>query len=592
MVNFEMILVIAVLLFLIISLYKEIVGPAMTFIIALIVLGISHVLTPSEILDGFANEQVAVIIMLLLLGDIYRQTSVLDILFDLLFTKAKSIKNFTARMMFVVAPLSAFLNNTPLVALMMPYVHKRAKDFNETVSKLMIPLSFSAILGGCATLIGTSTNLIVNGLVTDQQIVPNLPSLDIFEFAAVGIPMIFIGIAYILLIGQKMLPNKHGVIEDFPNIKRKYIVEARLKKGSELVGKTLSEAGLRKLDGLFLFEILRNNIRITAVPSDTILCEEDILLFTGNTNSIADFVKSKSGMVIPSVGMFARKKNTEVIEIVISHNSNLINKSLREVNFRAQYDATAIAVHRNGETLSGKLASVELQAGDAVLLLAGTYFEPRIKNTTDFYLISRVKEIRRLGFGRTAFLVGGTFTVIILSALGFIKLFNGLLVLISSSILLKITRPKDLVKSIDYELVLIIALSLALGVAMMKTGVANLFADGIIVIFRPLGKIGILAGIYFITTILAAFITNKAAVAVIFPVSLSLAIELNTDTMPFILVVAFAAAANFMTPIGYQTNLMVYGPGGYKFKDYLKIGTPLTLIYMVVTVTILSLMYF
>ncbi|MCF6365606.1 MAG: SLC13 family permease [Bacteroidales bacterium] len=590
--SFDAIVVIIVLVFLMISLYKEIVGPAMTFIIAVIVLGITHVLEPSEILEGFANEQVAVIVMLLLLGDIYRRTSVLDIFFDFIFKKSKSVRNFSARMMLIVAPLSAFLNNTPLVALMMPYVHNSAQRFKAPVSKLLIPLSFAAILGGCATLIGTSTNLIVNGLVTDQKIIPNLPELGIFDFAAVGLPMVVIGIAYILFFGQKMLPDHENVIDKLPSITRNYIVEGRIKTNSSLIGKTINEAGLRDLEGLFLFEILRDDIRITAVPHDTILLEEDILLFTGTTEAVADFVKSKKGIEIPSVGMFSRKKNTEVIEIVISHNSTLKGKTLKEVNFRAKYDATAIAINRDGETVAGKLGSEELRAGDSVLLLAGTYFEARLKDTSDFILISRVKEIRRLGIPRTVFLVGGTFLVIFLSAFGLIKFFNGLLVLITGLVVMGVTKPKDLEKSIDYELVIVIALSLALGMAMMKSGVAELFSDGIISVFRPFGKIGILTGIYFITTILAAYITNKAAVAVIFPVSLSLALELNADVMPFILVVAYAAAANFMTPIGYQTNLMIYGPGGYKFKDFFKIGAPLTLLYMIVTITILSLMYF
>jgi di/tricarboxylate transporter len=290
--------------------------------------------------------------------------------------------------------------------------------------------------------------------------------------------------------------------------------------------------------------------------------------------------------------MFSRKKNTEVIEVVISHNSSIAGKTIKEVNFRAKYDATAIAVNRDGETFAGKLGNTELKAGDSVLLLAGTYFEARLKDTVDFFLTSRVKEIRRLGFLRTMFLVGGTILVILLSTIGLIKFFNGLMVLLTGLVIMKITRPKDLVKSIDYDLIIIIALSLALGMAMMKTGVAELFSEGIIIVFKPLGKVGILTGIYMITTILAAYITNKAAVAVIFPVSLSLALELNVDVMPFILVVAYAAAANFMTPIGYQTNLMIYGPGGYKFKDFFRIGAPLTLLYMIVTITILSLMYF
>ncbi len=587
----DAIIVIAVIIFLIISLYKEIIGPAMTFIIAVIILGVTHVLEPSEILEGFANEQIAVIVMLLLLGDIYRRTSVLDIFFDYIFKSSKSIKNFSARMMLIVAPLSAFLNNTPLVALMMPYVHNSAKKFNASVSKLLIPLSFAAILGGCATLIGTSTNLIVNGLVIDQKIIPNIPELGIFDFAAVGIPMVVIGIIYILFFGQKMLPDNKNIIDKVPELNRKYLVEGRISKGSNLIGKTIDEAGLRNLKGLFLSEILRENIRITAVPKDTILHEEDTLLFTGTTEAIADFVETKNGIEIPSLGMFSRKKNTEVIEIVIAHNSSLHGKTLKEINFRSKFDATAIAIHRNGETVSGKIGSERLKAGDAILLLAGTYFEARLKDTKDFFLISRVKEINRLGTARTIFLVGGTILVILLSAIGLIKFFNGLMVLLTSLVIIKVAKPKEMLKGVDFELIMIISLSLALGVAMMKSGVAEMFASGIIYVFKPLGNIGILTGIYFITTLLAAYITNKAAVAVVFPISLTLALELDVNVMPFILVVAYAAAANFLTPIGYQTNLMVYGPGGYKFKDYFKIGAPLTILYMIVTITILSFMY-
>lgn len=587
----DAIIVIAVIIFLLISLYKEFIGPAMTFIIAVIVLGVTHVLEPSEILEGFANEQIAVIVMLLLLGDIYRRTSVLDIFFDFIFKNSKSIRNFTARMMLIVAPMSAFLNNTPLVALLMPYVHNSAKKFDASVSKLLIPLSFAAILGGCATLIGTSTNLIVNGLVVNQKIISNLHELGIFDFAAVGVPMIIIGIIYILFFGQKMLPDNKNIIDKVPDLQRNYLVEGRLTKGSNLIGKTIGEAGLRNLKGLFLSEILRGNIRITAVPKDTILLEEDTLLFTGTTEAIADFVETKNGIEIPSLGMFSRKKNTEVVEIVISHNSTLNGKTLKEINFRARFDATAIAIHRNGETVSGKIGSERLKAGDAILLLAGTYFDARLNDTKDFFLISRVKEINRLGTARTVFLVGGTLLIVLLSAIGLIKFFNGLMVLLTSLVIIKVAKPKDMLQGVDFELIIIIALSLALGIAMMKSGVAEMFANGILYVFKPMGNIGVLAGIYFITTILAAYITNKAAVAVVFPISLTLAMELNLNTMPFILVVAYAAAANFLTPIGYQTNLMVYGPGGYKFKDFFKIGAPLTILYMIVTIAVLSIMY-
>ncbi len=592
MLTFNAILVLAALLFIVISLYKEIVAPAMTFIIAVGVLGVAQVLKPSEILSGFANEQIAVILMLLLLGDIYRRSSVLDILFDRVFKSAKTTRGFTTRMMLIVAPISSFMNNTPLVALMMPYTLNWSKRRKQAVSKLMMPLSFASILGGCATLIGTSTNLVVNSLVTDQHIVPNLPPLGIFEFTPVGAAMMIIGGFYMVFIGHKILPTTSGTLEKFTENNRSYVVEARIIAGSELIGKTIEESGLKKEQGIKILEIYRSDINLIDNIEEIRIQEGDIFLFAGNTHSIADLVESKTGIVIPSIGMFSKKKNTELVEIVVSHNSSMLNKTIREENFRAKYDATVIAVHRNGEILSGKTGDVLIKSGDAILLLAGSSFENRINTVADFYLISQVKEISRLGVQKTTYLVIGTLLTVILSAIGIIQLFNGLLFLITSLLLLKITNPKELVKGLDYELFLIIALSLALGTAMMKTGLAEFIASNILEFLMPLGKIGLLAGIYFITAIMAAFITNKAAVAVIFPISLSLALKLNVDTTPFILVVAYAAAANFMTPIGYQTNLMVYGPGGYKFKDFLKVGTPLTLIYMIVTVIILSLIYF
>ncbi len=591
MLEFDAILVFVVIIFLFISLYKEIVGPGLTFIIAVGILGVFRVLSPSEILSGFANEQIIVIIMLLLLGEIYRQTSVLDIMFDKLFKRTKKPRSFLIKIILVVAPMSAFLNNTPLVAILMPYIHTWSKKNKVTVSKLLMPLSFAAIIGGSATLIGTSTNLIVNGLVIDQNIIPNLQPLGIFEFSYVGVPMIFIGFFYLVFVAYKILPNHKTVTETFSD-QRLYQVETHIKKGNEFIGKTIREAQFLDKDGLNLSKIIRKNSSIPQLADDTIIEVEDTLFFSGKTELIAELVNSDPTMVIPSVGMFTRKKHLEVVEIVISHKSHLIGKTLKKINFRRQYDATVIAIHRNGEQISRKTEDTVLKAGDALLILSGDAFAESYKKTLDFYVISKVKEIRRLGFAKTATLIIGTFVVIILNLIGFSSLFMGLLVLITLAQLMKIAKPKDLAQSIDYDLALIIAMSLALGTAMIKTGVADIISHWVIRIFIPLGEIGILAGIYLITSILAAFITNKAAVAIIFPISLTLANNLNLPTTPFILVVAYAAAANFMTPIGYQTNLMVYGPGGYRFRDFIKVGTPLTIIYMVVAILILNFVYF
>ncbi|MDA3953341.1 MAG: SLC13 family permease [Bacteroidales bacterium] len=592
MITFDLIVVFIVILFILISLYKELIGATFAFVIAVVTLGFFGILTPREILNGFANEQLAVILLLLLLGDIIRQTAIVELLFDRFFKSAKSYKGFLSRMTLIIASFSAFLNNTPLVAVMMPYVNSWCKRNDISPSKFLMPLSYAAILGGCATLIGTSTNLIVNGLVVDQTIIPGLKSLNIFDFAFVGVPMIIIGFFYLLFFGEKLLPAKEDILDEFTQNTREYLVEAEIRRDSQLIGKTIEEAGLRNLKGLFLVEIIRRSFKIPSVKPNIILQQDDLLIFAGDTETIAEMVDSDLGLRLPSVGMLFKKKQTEVVEIVISHNSSMINKTVKEIRFRAKFDAAVIAVHRNGEKISGKIGEIIIKPGDVLLLFAGADLVSRSNHVLDFYFISKVKEFQKLEPYKIWTLLGGTVLVILLAAFKIVSLFMGLIVLIMVVLAMKIANPKELHKAVDYKLALIIAMSLALGTAMIKSGAAELFAETLITVFLPLGKVGLLTGIYLITSLLAAYITNVAAVAIIFPISLTMAVNLNLPPMPFILVVSFAAAANFMTPIGYQTNLMVYGPGGYSFKDFFRVGFPLTIIYMIVTVTILSLLYF
>lgn len=592
MINFQLILVFVVLVFILVSLYKEIFGATFTFLVAVVVLGFFGVLTPAEILAGFANEQIAVIIMLLLMGDIIRRTAFIELVFDKAFQGIKGYRGFLGRMMIIVSGLSAFLNNTPLVAVMMPYVNSWCKKNDISSSRLLMPLSYAAILGGCATLIGTSTNLIVNGLVVDQEILPDLRSLRIFDFVYVGIPMILIGFLYLFFWGEKLLPSREKLDEDSPENTRTYLIETQVRKNSDLIGKTIEESGLRNMKGLYLVEIQRDNRKIFVVSNNLIISQDDILVFAGDTAPVAELTKSGSWLTIPSVGMLHKKKQTEVVEIVISHNSSMIHKSLKEINFRARYDAAVIGIHRNEEKITSKLREVVLKAGDVLMLYSGGDFVSQSQGTRDFYFISRVKEFKKVEGYKIAIVMGGLLLAIFLAAINVITLFMGLIILLMTSLVLNITTPKDLPRGIDYDLGLIIVMSLALGTAMIKSGAAHIIANGFIAAFLPLGKVGILFGIYLITAFLAAYITNKAAVAIIFPISLTMSVTLDLNPIPFVLVVSYAAAANFMTPIGYQTNLMIYGPGGYAFKDFFKVGFPLTMIYMVVTVAILSLLYF
>ncbi|OQX96976.1 MAG: SLC13 family permease [Bacteroidetes bacterium 4572_128] len=564
-INFKIFIVFIVIIFILISLYKELIKPGFTFIIASATLGFFQIITPSEILMGFANEQVAIIIMLLILGDIFKKTPLLNLVFDKIFQNAKNPKSFLGRMMILVASLSAFLNNTPLVAIMMPYVYNWSKQNKIAVSKLLIPLSFASILGGCTTLIGTSTNMIINGLLLEQKIIPDLKSIAIFDFSYVGIPMMIIGILYLYLFSDKILHSNSDSIYEYKNNIRKYIVEIQVKKSSELINKTIKETSLINIEDLFLLEIFRKGKTLSKNPDKIVIREDDILLFVGQTEIIANLINYDKSLIIPSVGMFSKKK---------------------------KYNATVIAIHRNGEKIYGKTKNLKMKAGDVLLLLAEDNFIKRVKDVNDFYVISKIKEIGNLDFYKSLILVGGTILIILLSAFHFIKLFMGLLILLCISVSINISKPKDILKSVDFDLIFVIALSLSIGTAMTKTGMAQIIANFMIYIFMPMGKIGILSGIFIITSLLASYITSKAAAAIIFPISLSISLELEINYMPFVLIVAFASAANFITPIGYQTNLMIFNLGGYKFKDFFKIGLPLTVIYMIVTILIFNYMYF
>ncbi len=591
MLTFDIILVFIALAFILYSLYTNLFGPAFTFVLAILFLGVFNVLSASEILYGLGNVQVAIILLLLVWGDMVRKTAVIERVFDRLFRSARSYNGFLTRMMVIVAAFSSLLNNTPLVAIMMPYVHNWCKRKNFSPSRFLIPLSYAAILGGSTTLIGTSTNLIVASMVQDQKIVPNLKQLEMFDFIYVGIPMVLIGFLYVLLIGKKFLPDRKSPADEEGINARTYFIEARVRSGSYLIGKKMGESNLLNLKGLKLVEVIRDSISIQAYKTDTRLKEDDILVFAGETQKIADLVDRESGLVVSEIGMLARAKKAEVVEIVISQNSTLIGKEVQEVNFRAKYDAAVMALHRNGEQITNKMGNVELRAGDVLLVYAGPAFHSRTQSSQDFYFISHVKDFVKIDNYKIYILLIGLIAAIALAALHIASLFIGLLILIVLGMIMGLTTPKELPKSLDYNLALIIVMSLALGTAMIKTRAAELIANTFITLFMPLGRVGVLCGIYLITTILAAYITNKASVGIIFPIALTIATNLNLSPTPFILTVAYASAANFMTPHGYQTNLMVYGPGNYLFKDFFKIGAPLTILYMITTVAILSLLY-
>jgi len=579
-------IVLGVILFLVITLYKELMRPAIAFLIAVAILLVAGILAPREAMHGFANEQLAVIVMLLILSNTLGKSQIIDRLFGAFFKQKDSPRTFMLKMLSGVSISSAFLNNTPLVAMMMPYVNQWSKDHKLSVSKFLIPLSYASILGGCVTLIGTSTNLIANGLAIEY----GEEGLGIFDFIYVGAPMLVIGIVYLMLFGDKLLPTHISLTDHLPQ-DREYCVETVVNNASPLIGKSVEDAGLRNMKGLFLAEIIKENRVVRPAPPDVLLAAGDILLFVGDTEHIAELTKPKLGLGLPEASTLPQKELDSLVELVVSHSSTLVDQRVMDSNFRSLFNGAIMAVHRDGEAISGKIGDVVLRPGDMLMVLAGRDFLSRIKRSKDFYLLSRIKGLESENIQGALLLMIGLFISIGLAVLNWVPLFTSLAVLVVASIVMGLQKVADLKSKVDFDLIIIIAMGLALGKGMLNSGLATLLADQMAGYLQASGTWVILAGLFLISNLLTAFMTSKAAVAIVLPIALSIAHAMGIPIPAIILIVAYGGAASFITPIGYQTNLMVYGPGGYSFKDYLRIGLPLTLIYCAVAVFVLLKLY-
>lgn len=596
-------IVLFIILALVITLYVNVVKPGIAFLGAIVVLlmadGVletiwgeqAQILTPKQALDGFANEQLAIIVILLVLGNVFRKSSAVNDLFGRFLKKSDSPRLFLFKLMSSVGLSSAVFNNTPLVAMMMPYVYNWSKENKLSPSKFLIPLSFASILGGCITVIGTSTLLIVSGLAEAEGLEP----LHLFDVTPVGAVMFVIGVLF-LMIAQRWLPGKKLLSGDSTTgqdngADRQFFFETIVNTDASIIGKTVREAGLRNMNGIFLVEIFRNEKPIRPVGPNQVLQSGDILFFAGDMKRIEELSLDKLGLSLPTACKISEGQKNDISEVVVSHRSSLSGIEIRDTNFRSKFDAAVLAMHRNGERVWGHLGRIRLKPGDVLLLITGKDFRKRIENNADFYLISNIQKEKEVNAKKVFGLLSGMLLAIFLTAINVVSLFKSLLFLLILTMVTKITTNKDIRSAIDLNLILIIGLGLALGQAMVNSGTAALLSGLIVSLASGGGTVMLLTVIFLATAFLASIITSKAAVAVIFPVSVYLAQSIGVDVLPFILVVAFAGAANFITPIGYQTNLMVYGPGGYTFKDFFKIGFPLTVIYMVVTITILSITY-
>jgi di/tricarboxylate transporter len=579
--------VMGVIVLLFIFLFKEIFKPTVTFLIAVLILVITGILSPRDVLDGFSNQSLASIVLLILITAGIRSNFNIYGFLDSIFGRIKTYKTFLASMMAKVAILSSFVNNTPVVVLMTPYVFEWGKKHKISPSKLLIPLSYSTIVGGMITVIGTSTTLVLNGFLIKNDLEPINP----INLLIIGSAVAISGIVFLIITSSRLLPDKRDLIETFENQKREYLIEKRLSKDSPLIGQRVKEGGLRNLTGVYLVEIVRGQQIISPVNPNESIEKEDILIFAGNTDKIVDLSLSNLGIELPDKLTPTGQGKIQVVEGVISANSSLIGKTIKESNFRERYDAAVVAVHRNGEKLSGKIGWIKIKAGDVLLMYVGDNFQKRVDIYKDLYVISGEQQELLPKKNNTIKLLSLIGVVLALLVSQFFGLFISLLIIFSLMVFMKLITVQNVKRDLDINLVVILVLSLALGQAMIKTGSGALIAHEVVALLQPYGNIALLIGITIITTILTSFITNVGAIAIAFPLALATIQNLNIDGTPFYLAIAFAASAAFMTPIGYQTNLIVYGPGGYTFKDFLKVGIPMTIVYLSVALGTIILLF-
>ncbi|MFZ1809395.1 MAG: SLC13 family permease [Cyclobacteriaceae bacterium] len=583
--DFHQLLVFIVIILLVISLYKEWINPALSFFGAVIILLLSGVLSPEEALKGLANQQVAIIFLLMLITAGVR--SIFGGEFFLkLFSDTLSPKRFMLRMMVSVSTLSAFLNNTPIVAFMIPYVKDWADRNNHPSSKFLIPLSFATITGGMVTVIGTSTNLILLGLINeyDQQ------SLLYSDFIYLGIIVTLFTWLYFYFFGFNLLPSNSPRIDNVKNHIKEYIVETVVFSDSPLVGKSVADAGLRNLKDLFLVEVIRDDRVISPVAPDEVLKANDYLFFSGNTQSIFNLINEDNGLKIPKEDRMESRGQFNFTEAVIPANSDLIGMRIKDSDFRKRYNASIVALHRNGKRVSGKVGEMTLSGGDFLLLLAGD--DPRsIIQERNLFLISKSLKVfeRRPWWINTIGLL--SFITLVLGITGVVPLFTACLLILLTLVVSKVLKLTEIRRQLDLNLLLVLVCSLAIGVALVKSGAADSIANFILTYIQGFGIIPIIASLFIVTTLLTALITNAAAVSIMFPIAMSLSVFTGVPSTPFFIAIAFAASGDFITPIGYQTNLMVYGPGGYSFKDFFKVGLPLTIIYMITCIAFIAWYY-
>ncbi|MBM4310545.1 MAG: SLC13 family permease [Deltaproteobacteria bacterium] len=551
------------------------------------ILLLSGILDPSEAFAGFGSQGVVTVAVLYIVVAGLKDTGGLSWISRHVLGHPKSYRAAQLRLMLPVCGLSAFLNNTPVVALFIPAVTDWCRRIRVQPSRLLIPLSYASIFGGVCTLVGTSTNLVVNGMVQTRY---GSTGLHMFEITKIGLPVAVVGVVFVLAL-SRLLPSRRA-FDEIVSDPREYTLELRVTPGGSIENKTIEAAGLRQLPGAFLADVIRDDRIITAVAPDEVLRADDRLVFVGNVDSLKTLYGYQD--LYPASDQIFKLDTPRhercLVEAVVSNTCPLVGKSIREGRFRERYNAVVVAVARNGERVQGRLGDIVLRPGDTLLVEAHAGFIPRQKDSRDFYLVSEVGDSSPLRFEKAPVAFAILSVMVTVAAFGWLSMLKAALLAAALMLITGCCSHASARRSIEWDVLLTIAAALGLGLALEKTGAANALAGSLLGVAGSNPWI-VLAMVYLATSICTEVITNNAAAVLVFPIAMYTAEQLGVSSMPFIMCIMVAASASFATPIGYQTNLMVYGPGGYRFGDYLRIGIPLNLTIGCVSVALAPLIW-
>ena len=571
----------------------EIASPDLVLMAALISLGITGILTPRETFSGFSNPAVAMVGVLFMLSAAVRETGALDLTVGRLLAPAKSIRAGIGRISLPVAALSGFLNNSPIVAMMTPSVIDWARRNGLSASHFLIPLSYASILGSTLTLIGTSTNLVVAGLVADSQNPPMAP-LGFFELFPVGLPIAIFGTLYLIAVGPRLLPNRPLASDNLGERRREYVTTMVVKTDCDLVGASVEGAGLRRLPGLFLVEIGRNHRVITPVRPEVVIEAGDHLVFAGVVSTIVDLqrIRGLVPLTHEEAGDGAESDYRHgLVEAVISTSSPLVGESIRDSNFRSSYDAVVIAVHRNAERVPGKIGEIVLQPGDTLLLQSSPDFMQHNRNSPDFYLASDLPGSEKPRFERAGLALAVVAAMVVVVSLELVPITLAGFVAVGVLLGTRCVSPTKARESVPWSILVVIAAGLGIAQAMSKTGAAEFIAESILSVAQGLGPLGALIVIYCLCMVMAELLHHTAAVAIMFPIAMALAGQVGADPRPFVIAIAIGSTCCFASPIAYQTHLIVYGAGNYRFSDFIRVGVPLNLLCAVTALVVIPMIW-